>query len=255
MRRFKCFDALELPCAPLTVLTGYNAAGKSTALHSILLMAQALRSNPRSDRLVLNGSLVALGSGGDVLRHGTKTLRLGARRPGEEALWTFGHDRNLSYRGLMPLVAVKYTRDGELYESYDKLFPDAIPSGAALLTALRDTIFLGADRAVHLETYPVPRSPWQVAGNVGSRGEYAPYWYLEYDEAVVPERRHRRERDKRESVHIQSEAWLGELFPGARTQAKRLSPDSPVELSFRLGTQGSWARPPNIGFGLGTPSR
>ena len=41
---FKCFEALELPCAPLTVLTGYNAAGKSTALQTLLLLAQALRA-------------------------------------------------------------------------------------------------------------------------------------------------------------------------------------------------------------------
>ena len=54
LRDFKCFKEIELPCAQLTVLTGYNAAGKSTALHALLLMAQALRSNPISNRLALN---------------------------------------------------------------------------------------------------------------------------------------------------------------------------------------------------------
>ena len=34
LQDFKCFKEIELPCAQLTVLTGYNAAGKSTALHA-----------------------------------------------------------------------------------------------------------------------------------------------------------------------------------------------------------------------------
>ena len=38
LRNFKCYEALDLPCAALTVLTGYNAAGKSTALQALLLL-------------------------------------------------------------------------------------------------------------------------------------------------------------------------------------------------------------------------
>ena len=55
MKNFKCFDALELPCAPLTVLTGYNAAGKSTTLQTLLLLAQALRdaAHPPAGRRIV----------------------------------------------------------------------------------------------------------------------------------------------------------------------------------------------------------
>jgi predicted ATPase len=41
LSNFKCFDSLSLPLAPLNLLTGFNAAGKSTALQSLLLLAQA----------------------------------------------------------------------------------------------------------------------------------------------------------------------------------------------------------------------
>ncbi len=58
LNNFKCFDALSLPLAPLTVLTGFNAAGKSTALQSLLLLAQSLRSGNRTAELPLNGSLL-----------------------------------------------------------------------------------------------------------------------------------------------------------------------------------------------------
>ena len=40
LTNFKCYEALDLPCSALTVLTGYNAAGKSTVLEALLLLAQ-----------------------------------------------------------------------------------------------------------------------------------------------------------------------------------------------------------------------
>jgi len=64
---FKCFDSLSLPLAPLTLLTGFNAAGKSTTLQSVLLIAQTLRSNSRATELSLNGSLARLGTLREVL--------------------------------------------------------------------------------------------------------------------------------------------------------------------------------------------
>ena len=38
IRNFKCFDSLSLRLEPLTLLTGFNAAGKSTTLQSLLLV-------------------------------------------------------------------------------------------------------------------------------------------------------------------------------------------------------------------------
>ena len=114
LEKFKCFEALELPCAPMTVLTGYNAAGKSTTLQTLLLLAQALRVASHDRRLPLNGELVMLGSGSDVIRHGEagKSLRLGAGSSQERITWTFEHRPELSARGLMALENVEYVRDG-----------------------------------------------------------------------------------------------------------------------------------------------
>ena len=39
LQNFKCFSALSLRLEPLTLLTGFNAAGKSTTLQSLLLLA------------------------------------------------------------------------------------------------------------------------------------------------------------------------------------------------------------------------
>ena len=248
---FKCFEALELPCAPLTVLTGYNAAGKSTTLQTLLLLAQALRVAPHDRRLPLNGDLVALGSVGDVIRHGAagKSLRLGAGNPQERITWTFGHQPRLSARGLMVLEYVEYVRNGVVKRSGQRIRPAIVRPKSPLVSALRDTVFIGAGRAVEIETCPVPRTPSRPRGDVGANGEYAAYWYLEYaDEEVDVARRH--PEDGRQTVRAQVDAWLGELFPNARVHADQLTADSPIRLTFSTNRSSRWARPANVGYGL-----
>ena len=56
----------KLKFAPLTIICGSNSSGKSTALQSILLLAQTLQSNVPSQTLVLNGPLVKLGEVSDI---------------------------------------------------------------------------------------------------------------------------------------------------------------------------------------------
>jgi predicted ATPase len=58
LANLKCFDALRLDLARLTLLTGFNASGKSSSYQPLLLLTQALRGAPRSEFLSLNGPLV-----------------------------------------------------------------------------------------------------------------------------------------------------------------------------------------------------
>ena len=253
---FKCFEALDLPCAPLTVLTGYNAAGKSTALQALLLMAQALRIAANESQLPLNGELVSLGSEGDVLRSdaSNSSFSLGVRTTDESIRWTFGSGKAKSARGLVPLKELEYLQDGHGGEPLRKRSRRRIwsVSGGAkspLAYAIRNIVFISAARALQLDTFPVPRMPFHPEGDVGASGEYAAYWYLQCaDEEVEEMRRHPLESG--ETVRIQVDAWLKELFPGARVSADRLTPDSPIRLTFSLSKSSPWARPANVGFGL-----
>ncbi len=36
---FKCFDALDLPLGPLTLLTGVNGGGKSSVMQALVLLS------------------------------------------------------------------------------------------------------------------------------------------------------------------------------------------------------------------------
>ena len=251
LRNFKCFTALDLPCAPLTLLTGHNAGGKSTALQALLLLAQGLREAPNTNLLPLNGTLVDLGACGDVIHHSASppTLSFGAASSRERAIWRFEVDKDLSARGLLRLADINYSKDGD---SVDVPNGRMLPSGLSnsdLVGSLRSTTFISAGREMQLDAYPVPRSAAHVRGDVGRSGEYAPYWYLEFaDDEVSPMRRH--PTDNRETVRAQVDAWLGELFPGARANAERLAVDAPLRLSFSLGQKSPWSKPANVGYGL-----
>ena len=256
MENFKCYERLDLPCASLTVLTGYNSAGKSTAMQPLLLMAQALRGPANDRQISLNGDLVCLGTEGDVLRDGaaTPSFSLGVRSGSESIRWQFGGRRNRSTRGLVQLSGLEYVRDGRRMtpvagRAPRRVWPAVGGTSSPLASAIRGMAFISAARALHLEVFPVPRAPFHSEGDVGAMGEYAPYWYLEYaDEEVAMARRH--PTNDGETVRVQVDAWLGELFPGMVASADRLAPDAPVRLTFRLTKSSSRARPANVGFGL-----
>src|SRR3954469_22880403 len=95
IERFKCFEKLELPLAPLTLLTGFNGAGKSSSLQPLLLMAQALREGPVDPVLPLNGALVRLGSAGDVVSKESGPITVGFSANQDSATWVFQNDRTL----------------------------------------------------------------------------------------------------------------------------------------------------------------
>ncbi|MDR1857182.1 MAG: AAA family ATPase [Desulfovibrio sp.] len=61
IKGFKCFDDKYFSLAPLTVLTGQNASGKTSFLHSLALLHQSICDNETLAILLLNGSVVNLG--------------------------------------------------------------------------------------------------------------------------------------------------------------------------------------------------
>lgn len=56
----------ELEMAPLTIFAGANSSGKSTWIHSILLIAQTLSSRMRCRSIILNGEIIELGQFDDI---------------------------------------------------------------------------------------------------------------------------------------------------------------------------------------------
>lgn len=258
IRNFKCFEALSLPLAPLTLVTGFNAAGKSTALQTLLLLSQAIRQGGISRLLPLNGELTHLGSPGDVVREGpSPVVRLGIRNADAQIEWHMvpedrqtGHTltiKQIDWKiGSKPLMTVKVDGESELSHLLTKDSPVMVQE---LRDNLKSTIFLSAVRAGAEHVFPSFEIPEPVWGDVGVQGEYAAWWFEKLlDEEVDLSRLH--PSDSAPTLRRQFNAWAGDLFPGAQANAQRISNTGLVQLELRNHDADKWRRPANIGYGL-----
>jgi len=223
MEGFKCFDALRLELGQMTMVTGFNGGGKSTALQPLLLIAQTLRLG-NSTTLPLNGPLVRLGTAGDIAPRASGRSML-LRAEGERCDVEFrprlqSGDRSPSLIG------------GEKNRGH---------------CGLETLSFLGAVRTGVQDAFPVPE--FADVPDVGSDGRFAPYWYDRLvDEDVDGPRR--MPGIEAMTFRKQLDGWLGGLFPGAQANVRNIADVSRMSLRFRLSETGDWQRPANIGYGL-----
>jgi predicted ATPase len=256
---FKCFSALNLPLAPLTLLTGFNAGGKSTSLQALLLLSQTLRSQEKSTALRLNGPLLQLGSPADVInqRSGGSEMRLGIETIRVALDWLFRSEERRDRRYLR--VAEIRIRETAAEEEciadpadLDCLLPPNHNASNAqqAVQDLANSIFVSAMRQVDSEVFPIPDVPRPVHGDVGSLGEYAPWWFHQEDALEIEPRRRIALKQSGHTFRQQLNAWASELFQGAEANAQPVPRTSLMRLELRKGLTEDWRRPSNIGYGL-----
>lgn len=234
---YKCFEHLRVPLAPLTLFSGFNGAGKSTALQPLLLLAQAARLriwglSGLEGELPLNGDIVRLGSAGDVIRSGqsagTTRFAIGA---GDEIL-----NLNVSARAGDRVLHVKGAFDAKATSS-------------ALVGPLDRLVHLSAVRGGVADAFPIPDRSAARIGDVGVDGRFASHWYHELaDTEVVAERRFGENQGT--TFRRQIDMWLNRLAPGANANVQAVPVASTLALQFRLSDTGEWRRPANVGYGL-----
>lgn len=255
LKNFKCFEALSLPLAPLTLLTGFNAAGKSTTLQSLLLLAQSLRSGNRTAELPLNGPLARLGTPGEVLNSGTGETSFGLEDEKSIVTWSLqAEDRSRGIAMRVSQLAIEEGGKKNRYtdlENLHMLLPYGITAPAAenMVKGLRETIFLSAVRMGTADVFPSPEESSPVHADVGVQGEFAPWWFQRFlDEEIDNARLHPSESAP--TLRRQFNAWASNLFPGAQSNALSIEKTNLMRLELRIGDIGDWRRPSNIGYGL-----
>ncbi|MDD9802362.1 MAG: DUF3696 domain-containing protein [Deltaproteobacteria bacterium] len=247
LSNLKCFSALRVGLSPLTLFTGFNAAGKSTALHSLILLTQGLRLDPSSEHLPLNGPLIRLGSPEDVFLDDSNKAKISVADAEEEISWHFDMQNAFQVERVM-----HRTPSGESRE-WDKMLwkPDGAVAPNSLIDSIRDVIFLGAARGGTPEVYPSPDAVKNVVNaDVGNEGQFAPWWYAQMaDEEIDEARLHPDETVP--SLRQQLDAYFGELFPpNAGADAGEIQRTSLVRIGFYTGMPRVDRRPANIGYGL-----
>ena len=252
LKAFKCFELLRLPLAPLTLLTGLNASGKSSILQALALLHQTMREHEWTTRLTLNGTDVRLGTVLDVVDEvsGKHVFGIALRHTGNsdnenDYAWIFvGDRRDMSMK--VRWVSI----DGRTVEKPQELRyllpPGENRAASSLTKRLRNLTYITAERMAPQRVYAL-EDPHGV-DVVGPRGEHTAsvlHWGRDervLDELVLPGTPPLRLR--------QVEARMSTLFPGCALDLQQAPWANVVTLGLRTSDETGFHNPIHTGFGL-----
>ena len=247
LHTFKCFKELQLPLAPLTLLSGSNASGKSTILQSLVLLHQTMRDHEWSDRLYLNGDTLSLGSVQDVVDkiYSRDSFSITLKDSLETISWEFQGQREALTMQIkqfkmnnLPFTSADYFRYLLPYTELSKYIPDSVH-------ALQRLTYLTAERMGPRELYPLVET--EGITNVGPTGEHTAsvlyqLRYASVNPALL--------LDRANNVLRQVELRMQQFFPNSSIMVDRIAQRNFVTLGLRNSPDTDYHRPQNVGFGL-----
>ena len=247
LRHFKCFETLTLPLGPLTLLSGQNASGKSSALQALVLLHQTIREHEWSSRLMLNGDSMRLGTVLDVVDkvHGRRHFEIGLVDGTTCVQWTFHGDRES-----MSMAVERMILDGAEIETPPTLRhlipPDRYELASSLATRLHDLTYITAERVGPREIYPL--EDLQTDRVVGPQGENtASVLYRIKDEQT---RAALAVSGVTQTCLPQIQERMRQFFPGCRLDVQLVPQANAVTLGLRTADDTNFHRPVHVGFGL-----
>jgi len=253
LRHFKCFKQLKLPLKPLTLLTGSNASGKSSVIQAIVLLHQTMREHEWSERLMLNGSAIRLGTVVDVIDqvYGRRSCSITLQDGDEDWFaWEFEGKRDEMSLAVQSIRgATGASEPWEVDASGIAQFHYLLPSEAgehSLTARLRKLTYLTAERTGPRETYP--HDDPQLTPVVGPRGEYAvSLLHTDRDQGVLP-------RLAIRGIPLtrfrQVEACMSRFFPGCVLKVAQVPGANAATLGIRISDETDFLRPTHTGFGI-----
>jgi len=247
IQTFKCFELLRLPLAPLTLLSGTNASGKSSVLQALALLRQTMDENEWSTRLMLNGSIADLGRVTDVVDKvtGRDSLSIGLSDDGTSCQWTFtGDRRDMSMR--VSIVTITDQVMDNPTTLHRLLPPDTNDAAQALARKVKNLTYITAEREGPREIYPLEDQ--HIAGVVGPQGKNAvSVFYRSRDERVQEALRL---TEFVPTLLHQVNARLDRFFPGCAVDVQEALNANAITLGVLTSADTGFLRPVHCGFGI-----
>ena len=244
LSNFKCFQSLELNCAPLTLLSGLNGMGKSSVIQALLILRQSFLSGDLTDgKLVLGGELADLGTGVDVLFEDSESDSVGFELHSDKIRtpWALAFDYS------------KATDQLSVSSAHPNRTTPLVPAAWSEVPPFVSLIYIDAERIGPRKFYPLSETRGR-RGDFGAGSEYAlNYLNLHQDERLPDE--DPRFPDTRSGRLISVvNRWLQEVTPGAELQLETVSAADALIAGFSFDRPGDIAtrryRTTNVGFGL-----
>jgi predicted ATPase len=233
------FRSVQLRTAPLTLLSGTNSSGKSSVLHALALLRQSERAHTLPRSLLLNGELVQLGTGRDLLHSEPAELSgftqaaigISLSTNAGAARWVAEYDAEAD---LLPLLAA----------------PDGPVASCLFAPGFQ---YLAADRIVPAVTYPKTHEAVVQDRFLGVHGENsANYLRIHGDQPTICVNT-RNPTAAGSDLLSQANAWLDVLSPGTVLSVADVPGTDFVRFSYQQrGPQvrSESHRATNVGFGL-----
>ncbi len=256
LKNFKCFKNIHLPLSALTLLTGLNAAGKTSTLQALLLITQALEKNSSDSKIPLNGELVNLGSPGDVLFENAESNQICIKITSDSSrlevnlnLESRNPDRSMNIENVnIEDLVSGFQANNDNIEDTLVLIKEQIKLNQ-FIKSLKNIVYLGISRVPLEQLYPIPCILKKDSANVGSFGQFAPWLFeVSKDELIDTKRLHPKETAL--NFRRQFNAWFNEIFPNAEADTMAVENTHFVKLLLRNNKQSEWRTPSNIGYGL-----
>jgi predicted ATPase len=240
IRNFKRFISVDLEFRSLTVLTGLNGTGKSTAIQALLLARQAVE-NPLARVVQLNGPYgLALGEANDVLHPEapSPSIDVIVGSEGEEHKYTF----------ILP--ETKDLPGGRALNLLTRSAPRNVPS--ALAGHGMAFTYLNAERLGPRDQLDVTAEEPARIG-IGAKGEYTAQILALYatDEVREPLRHPNTSEHGVTTLRTQVESWASEIIRPIQIIAQWPAGITASMIRFQEpGLLTEQIRPANVGFGF-----
>ncbi len=237
IRNFKCFLDKTIKFNNLTILTGINGVGKSTVIQSILLLRQAMVSGSIEKNIVnLNGNLVSLGLGKDILYEGADD--------GDGIMFDV-----LSNKSISEKIHLSYDYESDQLECNYNSTSDLIDS----VFSQRNFYYLNSNRVSPKACYNYPLKAVQKYNLVGNSGEFSIYLLSQFDRQKIGNELMMHGKEEINSMLRQTECWLSEIREDIRIHLKQYPDLDKIGVKYSFYRNGMFSneyRATNVGFGL-----
>lgn len=245
LTNFKCFEQLDLLCAPLNLLCGLNGMGKSSVIQALLVLRQSFETGElRNGRLVLGGERVGLGAGSDVLFEDAAddVIRFGIEDDNVGDMWELAceYSRTADQLNALP------RDDGNVAGHVPMGWQNVPPFGGNL-------IYVNAERLGPRKLYPLS-DVFARRGDFGASGEYAWNYLSHHQDETLARNDPRCELSERRRLRDAVDQWLQEVHPGVHLELEEVLAADAILPGFAFDRPGDVATRPyratNVGFGL-----
>ncbi|WP_323666408.1 AAA family ATPase [Pectobacterium punjabense] len=245
LKHFKCFDSVQIPLKPLTLLSGSNASGKSSLLQSLVLLNQTMIEHEWYNRLMLNGDSLCLGTVSDIVDkiNGRSSIEIEISSSEKVFKWTLSGER-----GDMSMGIDTVSINGNFFNN-PSLLQHLVPpdeKDSVVVKTLRNLTYLKAERIGPKEFYLLEdKINTQV---VGPTGEYTvSLLHSGRDEHILDELVCNNVANTRLR---QVEARMQQFFPNCGLIIEQIPKVNAVTLGLRTSEDTDFHRPVHVGFGL-----